>query len=149
MPNLSPFNARGHISRYNHLKVCPKSGNPKNIDPKSGLFCPFFPFLGRKTSYYDKISPGNPFSTWKWGISGAQYYKIAHKLHNITVSPHPTLTLSLVLSYSKQNSETADFGHCDSVLAHIRWVPEREMYKNICRTLAPLMLEAISWGITT
>ena len=63
-------------------------------------------------------------------------------------TPH-TVNFSLVLSYSKQHSETADFRHCDSILVHICCVPEHEMYKNICRTMAPLMLEAIFRDITT
>ena len=63
-------------------------------------------------------------------------------------TPH-TVNFSLVLSYSKHHSEKADFRHCDSVLAHIRWVHEREIYKNICRTMAPLMIEAIFRDITT
>ena len=102
MPNIISFLVWDLILSYNDQKTRLKASNPPKNDPKICLFILFPHFYGNKTAFYDKISPGEPFSNWKCGISHSQSHKIAHKRKIQTVSLPLTLKFSLVLSKGKK-----------------------------------------------
>ena len=83
----------------------------KKMTPKLVFFALCLPLLGKKTVFYDKILPREPFSTWKCGISQIHSCKTVHKWPSYTASLPLTLWISALFSLivnSTQKQRTSD-----------------------------------------